>query len=159
MSEEQEIQAALAAKFPQLKDKLRVQRVRRVWAEVPYENFAEVFAAAVKEMRFSILCTITGLDQGATLGAIYHLARESGVVLSLATSVPKEKPVLQSVASMFPAAEVSERELVDLLGFQVEGLPEGPRYPLPDDWPVGQYPLRKDWHAPAKAAAGKEEQP
>jgi membrane-bound hydrogenase subunit beta len=24
-------------------------------------------------------------------------------------------------------------------------LPEGFRYPLPDDWPANQYPLRKDW--------------
>ena len=29
---------------------------------------------------------------------------------------------------------------------QVQGLPPGNRYPLPDDWPQGQYPLRKDWN-------------
>jgi Ni,Fe-hydrogenase III component G len=34
---------------------------------------------------------------------------------------------------------------MDLLGIKVEGLPEGRRYPLPDNWPQGQYPLRKDW--------------
>jgi Ni,Fe-hydrogenase III component G len=33
-----------------------------------------------------------------------------------------------------------------MLGVNVEGLPEGKRYPLPDDWPDGQYPLRKDWN-------------
>ena len=45
----------------------------------------------------------------------------------------------------FPAAEIYERELIDLLGAKVAGLPEGKRYPLPDDWPAGEYPLRKDW--------------
>ena len=45
----------------------------------------------------------------------------------------------------FSNAEYYEKELVDLLGFRVEGLPPGPRYPLPDDWPEGQYPLRKEW--------------
>jgi Ni,Fe-hydrogenase III component G len=34
---------------------------------------------------------------------------------------------------------------MDLLGAQVEGLPAGRRYPLPEDWPQGEYPLRKDW--------------
>jgi len=34
---------------------------------------------------------------------------------------------------------------MDLFGAKVEGLPEGPRYPLPDDWPKNQFPLRKDW--------------
>jgi Ni,Fe-hydrogenase III component G len=96
-------------------------------------------------MQFSILCAMTGLDLGATLGVIYHLARPSGIVLNLATAVPKEKPVLQSVTARFPAAACYERELADLLGFQVQGVPEGPRYPLPDSWPAGQYPLRKDW--------------
>ena len=38
---------------------------------------------------------------------------------------------------------------MDLLGFQVQGLTEGSRYPLPDVWPAGQYPLRKDWSAEA----------
>lgn len=146
MSEEQTIQTELIAGFPFLADKVRVTRARRMWAEVPAEKIAEVFDHAVKKMGFSILCAITGLDQGATLGAIYHLARESGVTLHLATSVPKESPVLATVTGYFPAADAYERELNDLFGFEVQGLPPGSRYPLPDDWPQGQYPLRKDWN-------------
>jgi membrane-bound hydrogenase subunit beta len=34
---------------------------------------------------------------------------------------------------------------MDLLGIQVEGIPPGRHYPLPEGWPEGQYPLRKDW--------------
>ena len=108
MSEEQDIQSELVAKFP-------------------------------------FLCTITGLDNGATLGAMYHLARESGVMLNLSVNVPKENPVLQTVSGYFPAADAYEREMNDLLGTDVQGLPPGNRYPLPDDWPKDQHPLRKDW--------------
>ena len=139
-----------------LKDKVRIQRARRLFAEVPMEKFAEIFDYAVKKMRFQILCTITGVDLGASLGLIYHLARESGVMLNLVTSVPKERPVLQTVTGYFPAAEAYERELADLFGFQVQGLPEGPRYPLPDDWPGGQFPLRKDWKSDALRPARSE---
>ncbi len=109
------------------------------------ESFADVFEFVVKQMNFTILCAITGMDHGATMGVIYHLAREGGCVLNLSVQVPKEKPVLRTVTGYFPAAEAYERELADLFGFQVEGLPPGSRYPLPDDWPQGQYPLRKEW--------------
>ena len=126
---------------------MTVQRVRRIFVDVPLANFTEVFDYAIKQLDFSIMVTITGLDEGAALGFIYHLARESGIVLNLHTSAPKDKPVIKTVTTYFPAADAYERELVDLLGAQVEGLPEGNRYPLPDDWPADQYPLRKDWNA------------
>ena len=145
MSQETTIQDGLVARFPFLKDHIRVARVRRIFADAPAENFGQVFEFAIKDMGFSILCAITGLDLGASFGAIYHLARTDGVILSLSTSVPREKPVLRTVTGHFPAAEAYERELIDLLGIQVQGLGEGNRYPLPDDWPAGQYPLRKDW--------------
>ena len=145
MSEEATVQTELAGKFAFLQDRIRVQRARRIWADVPAEQFAEVFQHAVKGMNFCILCTITGLDQGEKLAAVYHLARENGTILNLTTTVPKDKPILQSVTNDFPAANCYERELIDLLGFEVQGLPEGPRYPLPDGWPAAQHPLRKDW--------------
>ncbi len=64
--------------------------------------------------------------------------------------VPRGKPALQTVTGRFPGGADYERELVDLLGFEVTGLPPGRRYPLPDDWPVDQKPLRKDWQPPAE---------
>ncbi len=145
MPEEQTVQEELIARFPFLKDKVRVQRARRIFVDVPSQNISQVFDHAVKQMRFVVLCTITGLDLGADLGVIYHVARENGIVLNLKTSVPKENPVIQTVTGHFPAAELYEREMVDLLGVQVRELPEGKRYPLPDGWPANQYPLRKDW--------------
>jgi Ni,Fe-hydrogenase III component G len=147
LSKETTIQQQLGERFDCLKDKVRVQRIRRIFAQVPAADVPAVFDYAVQELNFCILATITGLDEGPTLGLIYHLARENGIVLSLATSVPKDQPVLQTVTSYFPAADAYEREVTDLLGFQIEGLPPGNRYPLPDDWPAGQYPLRKDWKA------------
>ena len=144
MSGEAEIQSQLLQKFAFLEGKVRVARARRVFAEAPADKVGEVFAHATGAMGFTILCTITGLDLGENLGVIYHLARPSGEVLNLSTAVPKTQPVLQTVSGQFPAADCYERELVDLLGFQVRGLPAGNRYPLPDGWPAGQYPLRKE---------------
>src|ERR1035437_10180678 len=146
MEETLAVQAELLKQFPGVVE-ARVQRARRVFASAPSGDFFRVFNHAVGPMGFTILCTITGLDQGQTLGAIYHLARPSGVTLSLLTSVPKDNPVLQTISHIFPAADLAERELIDLFGMRVEGLPPGNRYPLPDGWPNGQFPLRKDWNA------------
>ena len=147
MPEEDNIKQQLVEKFGYLNDKVTVQRPRRLFANVPLANFDEIFDYVVNSLGFSILITITGLDEGATLGFIYHLARESGIVMNLHTNAPKDSPVIKSITSRFPVADAYERELVDLLGAQVTGLSPGNRYPLPDGWPPNQFPLRKDWNA------------
>ncbi|MDR1727001.1 MAG: NADH-quinone oxidoreductase subunit C [Acidobacteriota bacterium] len=148
MANEQAIQMELQDTFPYLNEKIVVTRERRIWAEVASEHFFEVFDYLVKHPKwdFPILCLITGLDSGDNLEFIYHLARRDGTMFNLKTFVPKSNPVHKTVTTdYFPGAELYERELVDVLGAKIEGLPPGNRYPLPDGWPDGQYPLRKDW--------------
>ena len=151
MTKEENIVRELVNKFPVLRGSTRAQRIRRITAEVSSGSFEEVFAYAIKNLGFSILCTITGLDEGRDLGFIYHMARTDGITLSLKFRVNKEQPVIRSMMQYFPGAEIYEREIVDLFGAEVEGLSEGNRYPLPDDWPKGEHPLRKDWK-PRKAS-------
>ena len=145
MTKEEKIQSDLIAKFKYLDGKVRVQRARRIYAEVDYANFRSVLEYAVKELDFEFLCTMTGLDEGENFSFMYHLTRQDGVILSIKTSIPKNKPELKTITDLFKGCEIYEREVVDLLGVKVGGLPEGRRYPLPDDWPEGEYPLRKDW--------------
>ncbi len=128
-------------------DQIHMPRMRRVSLEVPYVQFRPVLEFCVNKLQFRHLCTITGLDEGETLAFIYHIAHPDGTVFNLKTRVPRTAPVLQTITDIFPDGIGYERELVDLLGAQVEGLPPGNRYPLPDNWPAGQYPLRKDWKA------------
>lgn len=135
----------LAGKFTFLEGKIRAPRVRRILIDDITANFDEVFNYAVKDLEFSILLTITGLDEGEKITFIYHIARIDGIILSIKKSAPKNDPVIKTIIPKFFSADIYERELVDLLGVRVEGLPEGNRYPLSDDWPKGEYPLRKDW--------------
>jgi len=145
------IAAELQAKFSLPEGALKVQRATRLWVEVDRETFPKVFDHVVKGMGFSILCTITGLDLGTDLGFIYHLARDGGIMANLKTRAPKGES-MQSVTPYFPGADIYESELQDLLGARIEGKPVSPRYPLPEDWPQGDYPLLKDWK-PKDAAA------
>lgn len=146
---EEDIKHDLIKKFPFLENSLNIQRKRRIISDVPVQNFEQVFDYAVKNLGFVILCTITGVDDGNALGFIYHIATEDGIILSLKISAPRENPVIKTITGRFQGADIYERELMDLLGTKVEGLPEGKRYPLSDDWPQGEYPLRKDWKKPS----------
>jgi membrane-bound hydrogenase subunit beta len=146
------IAAELQSKCSLPEGALKIQRATRLWVEVDRASFHRVFDHLVKGMDFCILCTITGLDVGTDLEFIYHLAREGGIMANVKTRVPKGES-MKSVTPYFQGAAIYESELEDLLGARIEGKPEGPRYPLPDDWPQGDHPLLKDWKPKEKGAA------
>ncbi len=147
-----DIAAEVRAKFALPQEAVRVQRATRLWIDVDQAGFGPLFDHLVKEMQFCILCTITGMDLGTDLGFVYHLARDGGIMANVKTRCPKGAPLV-SVTPYFPGADIYERELVDLLGANVTGLPPGARYPLPDNWPEGEHPLLKDWKPKAAASA------
>lgn len=141
---EENIKEALESRFGNLLTNWTLQRKRRLYVEVPREHLVELVEFARRELGFDHLCTITGLDGGESLEFIYHLSSQ-GILLNLRTRVPISDPRVDTITHLFPGAEPYERELEDMLGAKVEGLPPGRRYPLPDDWPQGQHPLRKGW--------------
>lgn len=150
MAAEENLKKELMERFAFLgENDVRIQRPGRIFVEVKIEKFAEVFDYAVRQMKFSHLCTITGFDEKESLAFMYHLTQGPGPLINIKTSVPKGNPVIKSVTPYFPGADCYERELVDLFGAKVEGLSSGYRYPLPDDWPEGQHPLLKDWKSGA----------
>lgn len=67
-----------------------------------------------------------------------------GVLCGLLAHLPGDRPALDSISDVVPAASWAEREFRDLVGIE----PMGHRYPkrlvLPDGWPEGVHPLRKD---------------
>jgi membrane-bound hydrogenase subunit beta len=151
MSDAETVVAKLVAKFPSLAGRVNAQRATRVWVDVDRQAFDGVFHFLVKDLEFSNLCMITGLDEGVDLGFIYHLARNGGVMANVKTRCPKGES-MQTITPTFPGASIYEREVEDLLGAHIEGLPEGRHYPLPDNWPKGEHPLLKDWKPREKGA-------
>jgi len=66
------------------------------------------------------------------------------LLCSVLTHLPADSPKIDSISDVVPAANWAEREMRDLVGIE----PVGHRYPkrlvLPDGWPEGMHPLRKD---------------
>lgn len=145
MNDAIKIKQELEAKFKFLADKVVVKRERRIFADVPLENFDEVLDFAVKTLKFDALKMITGSDEVTAFSVIYHLDKGGKALLNLKVRTSHDNPKVKTVTDRFPGVDPYEREIVDLLGIKVEGLASGRRYPLPENWPDGQYPLRKDW--------------
>jgi membrane-bound hydrogenase subunit beta len=145
MSKEEQVISELVQKFPFLEGKCTIIRTRRITIEAERINIVEILDYAKTNLKFDLLCTITGLDVGENLQFIYHIANYDGILINVKINAPKTDPVIKTVLDVYNGATFYERELEDLLGAKVEGLPEGRHYPLPENWPKGEYPLRKDW--------------
>jgi len=153
MSAEETVKSGLMKEFGIAEDKIRVPRPRRIFVEVSQADFGTIFSYARNALKFSHLVSITGFDEPEGLAFMYHLAHDNGAVLNIRFTVAKANPVIRSVTEEFPGADIYERELVDLFGAKVEGLGAGNRYPLADNWPVDEHPLRKDWKPGTKERA------
>ncbi len=66
------------------------------------------------------------------------------LLCSVLTQLPPEDPKIPSICHMVPAASWAEREMHDLLGIEPVGHRYLKRLVLPDGWPGGVHPLRKD---------------
>ncbi len=96
------------------------------------------------------LTAITGFDSPAAEGSeaegmielLYHFCSGASI-LTLRLSLPYSNLVVPSVCHLIPPATLYERELIEMLGVEIPGTTSTDRLLLPDDWPVGVYPMRK----------------
>ncbi|MGD0841053.1 MAG: NADH-quinone oxidoreductase subunit C [Candidatus Acidiferrales bacterium] len=66
------------------------------------------------------------------------------VLCSILVYVPAASPRIDSITEVVPAASWAEREMRDLVGIEPVGHRYMKRLVLPDGWPEGMHPLRKD---------------
>ncbi len=67
-----------------------------------------------------------------------------GILCSVLAHLPADAPAIESISTDVPAASWAEREFRDLVGIEPVGHPYPKRLVLPDGWPDGAHPLRKD---------------
>lgn len=98
--------------------------------------------------QYNVLQVISAVDRQDKLELNYILASyplNSEFILK--TDLPRGSeenlPEINSVVSVWKAADFQEREAYDMMGIRFKGHPDHRRILCPDDW-VG-YPLRKDY--------------
>jgi len=123
----------------------KIPRPRRIFVYVRKKAFKEAIRYLTQKADFTHISTITGVDVGEEIEAIYHLSLEGRVELSLKVRTQKDNPALPTITDIFPGATLYEREVHDLLGVTFEGHPDLSPLVLPEGWPPDVYPLRKEW--------------
>lgn len=117
---------------------------RRIFLKVATADLVPAVTLLRDKYDCAYLATISGVDKGEAFEFLYHFASPVASI-SVRTEIPRTAPRLPSICAVIPGAVLYERELQEMFGVTVEGIPDGRRLNLPDDWPDGQYPLRKDW--------------
>ena len=126
-------------------------------ADLPSDNRLFVFidASSVKFVCQHIFCDLNaryvasiGVDDrpysGNFLVAHNFAFDKDHLLCSAIAYLPPANPKIESITDFVPAASWAEREMRDLIGIEPIGHHYPKRLVLPDGWPEGNHPLRKD---------------
>lgn len=103
-------------------------------------------ASGLKEAGFDLFQFVTAVDYPDAIKLTYRVfssRRKNQIAVFIKTEVPKDDPTIDSLTSVWPAANWHERETYDLFGIEFIDHPNLKRIFMPDDWKG--HPLRKDY--------------
>lgn len=125
---------------------------RQVWVDVKREGLRPAVQKLI-DIHFPHFVVIAAEDRGDEIVLpyvfrLYHGKRHAEVMVTVSVHLPKAEPTVPSICDLIPGVLISEREKQEMMGVVVEGIPDGRRMFLPDDFPEGVYPWRKDETAP-----------
>ncbi len=125
-----------------------------IWMKVDRVAFKDI-VKHLCDLRFPHLAIASGNDLGKNIELIYHFSVNFGtrmkeINLNISVELPKSKPEIQSICDIIPGALITEREKMEMLGVKIIGIPDDRRCFLPEDFPEGVYPWRRDETGPDK---------
>jgi len=134
-------------------------RLKEVSEKSPKRIYVTIDRADIREMtqflHFDMGCRFniaSAVDTDKAFEILYHFTKDdAGVVFSVRVFLTdKNKPEIDALTPMMRGAEWIEREIHELFGVTFTGHPNPERLLLPDDWPDGVYPLRRDFVPPKR---------
>jgi Ni,Fe-hydrogenase III component G len=138
--------------LPELREKLGDAIVavfekspRRLFIEVKPEKVPEAAKEIYRGMgaRFQIA---TAIDTPSAIEILYHWAFDPlDCLVIMKVKLDRNRPEVESIATLCTAAEWIEREMWELMGITFKNHPDMRHLLLVDDWPEGKYPLRRDY--------------
>jgi Ni,Fe-hydrogenase III component G len=127
-------------------DKIKVfeKTATRLYVTADKKDAKELVRYLFRDLgaRFSIA---SGVDTRPAVEILYHMAfDEYSLMVTVRVAVEKPELEMPSFSDFMPAAEWIEREIREMFGVNFIGHPKLETLLLPDDWPQGVYPLRKN---------------
>jgi formate hydrogenlyase subunit 5 len=124
---------------------------RKAYVDIYPKDIQEIVRYIFKESGFRFN-TASGVDDFDALEILYHFTHDgSGILISIrALLQDKQDPHIDTITNITRSAWWIERELHELFGIEFDGNSDLRTLLLPDDWPKGVYPLRKDFIPPKR---------
>lgn len=119
-----------------------------IWFDVSRDALKPAIRALI-EIHYPHLAVIAGNDLGETIRLLYHFTIYYGIpggeyTVTFTVQLPKEDLTVPTISDLIPGAVFSEREKQEFFGVKVIDIPDSRRLFLPDDFPEGVFPWRKD---------------
>jgi membrane-bound hydrogenase subunit beta len=119
-----------------------------IWIDLDRELLKPAIGALM-EIQFPHLSVIAGDDLGDAIRLLYIFSTQFGhekseCMVTFAVMLPKSDLTVPTISDLIPGAVFSEREKQEFFGIRVTGIPDSRRLFLPEDFPAGVYPWRKD---------------
>jgi len=119
-----------------------------IWLQVNPQNLKDA-VKLLSNIQFPHFAMISGNDIGENIELIYHFSiyygeRFKETSISLVTHLSKKNLKIPTITDLIPGAQTTEREIKEMFGVTIEGLPDLPNIFLPRDFQTGVYPLRRD---------------
>ena len=124
---------------------------KRAYIDIYPKDIKEFVRYIFKDLSFRF-DTASGVDDFNSLEILYHFSDDSsGITVSLrAILQDKQDPHIDTITDITRSAWWIERELHELFGIEFNDNSDLRPLLLPDDWPKGVYPLRKEFQPPKR---------
>ncbi|HNS31878.1 MAG TPA: NADH-quinone oxidoreductase subunit C [bacterium] len=122
---------------------IKIHNERRIYLTVEAGDIKECAKIVFRELDARYIIA-SGADNFDSFEILYHFGFDSiGTVISLRVFLARENPGIDSLSDVIPGISYIEREMWELLGINFAGHPGLSHFLLRDDWPEGNFPLRK----------------
>jgi NADH:ubiquinone oxidoreductase subunit C len=107
------------------------------------------------------LNTISGVDSFDGIEMLYHLTSDKNNFIITVRALIKDKanPHIDTITSFTKSGWWIEREVHELFGVTFDNNSDLRTLLLPDDWPEGVFPMRKDFLPPKRDSRGHVHKP
>lgn len=122
-----------------------VKNDRRVYLTVDKRDIPDI-CRFMYEVLGGRLAIASGVDSRSGIEILYHfMFSAEHQTISIKTKVEKPSPEIESIAVFYPAANWIECEINEILGVVFKNHPNPRKLIMADDWPEGDYPLRREF--------------
>ena len=116
---------------------------KRIYIHIDPDKVVDVVNYVFHDLRARFPIA-TGIDTPEGIEIFYHFAFDKlGIVVTICVLLDRDNPEIDSSCLGIKAIEWIEREIAELLGVKFRNHPDSRRLLLGEDWPEGNYPLRR----------------